>query len=139
MPGGSGTRTGTGQEIMIESLLKYNNYNYEKQIFIGNQLFNNRYKADFVIDNSIIVSLKWQQVPGTAEQKVIYEIASLIKIIGESDKYKMAYLVIGGNGFSSNAKEYLFSQRYTDILKNGDLVRSISVEDFIARLNNNNL
>ncbi len=35
MPGGSGTRTGTGQEIMIESLLKYNNYNYEKQIFIG--------------------------------------------------------------------------------------------------------
>ena len=42
MPGGSGTRTGTGQEIMIESLLKYNNYNYEKQIFIGNQLFNNR-------------------------------------------------------------------------------------------------
>ena len=63
MPGGSGTRTGTGQEIMIESLLKYNNYNYEKQIFIGNQLFNNRYKADFVINNSIIVSLKWQQVP----------------------------------------------------------------------------
>ena len=105
MPGGSGTRTGTGQEIMIESLLKYNNYNYEKQIFIGSQLFNNRYKADFVINDSIIVSLKWQQVPGTAEQKVIYEIASLIKVIKESDKYSMAYLVIGGNGFSVNANE----------------------------------
>jgi hypothetical protein len=139
MPGGSGTRTGTGQEIMIESLLKYNNYNYEKQIFIGNQLFNNRYKADFVIDDSIIVSLKWQQVPGTAEQKVIYEIASLIKIIIESNKYTKAYLVIGGNGFSANAKEYLFNQRYKDILKNEDLVKSISTEDFIARLNNNDL
>ena len=139
MPGGSGTRTGAGQEIMIESLLKYNKYNYEKQIFIGNQLFNNRYKADFVIDNSIIVSLKWQQVPGTAEQKAIYEIASLIKIIEESDKYTKAYLVIGGNGFSSNAKEYLFNQRYANILKNGNLVRSISVEDFIAKLNNNDL
>ena len=139
MPGGSGTRTGAGQEIMIESLLKYNKYNYEKHIFIGNQLFNNRYKADFVIDNSIIVSLKWQQVPGTAEQKAIYEIASLIKIIEESDKYTKAYLVIGGNGFSSNAKEYLFNQRYANILKNGNLVRSISVEDFIAKLNNNDL
>ena len=139
MPGGSGTRTGTGQEIMIESLLKYNSYIYEKQIFIGSQLFNNRYKADFVINDSILVSLKWQQVPGTAEQKVIYEIASLIKIIKESDKYRMAYLVIGGNGFSVNAKEHLFNQRYANMLKDGNLVRSISVEDFIAILNSNNL
>ena len=51
----------------------------------------------------------------------------------------MAYLVIGGNGFSVNANEYLFNQRYADILKNGNLVRSISVEDFIAGLNNNDL
>jgi len=139
MPGGSGTRTGTGQELMIESILKFNQYNYEKQVFIGKQLFNNRYKADFIINNSIIVSLKWQQVPGTAEQKVIYEIASLIKIIETSDIYTKAYLVIGGNGFSSNSKNYLFSQEHRKILKNGDLVENISVEDFIARLNNKSI
>ena len=139
MPGGSGTRTGTGQEIMIESLLKFNSYTYEKQIFIGNQLFNNRYKADFVINDSIIVSLKWQQVSGTAEQKVIYEIASLIKIIAESSKYNIAYLVIGGNGFSVNAKEYLFNQKHKEMFKNGDLVKSISVEDFIAKLNSKDI
>ena len=138
MPGGSGTRTGTGQELMIESLLEFNHYNYQKQVFIGKQLFNNRYKADFVIDRSIIVSLKWQQVAGTAEQKVIYEIASLIKII-ESDNFKKAYVVIGGNGFSQNAKDYLFSQEHRNILKHGDLVENIGVEDFIARLNNHNL
>ena len=138
MPGGSGTRTGTGQELMIESLLEFNHYNYQKQVFIGKQLFNNRYKADFVVDNSIIVSLKWQQVAGTAEQKVIYEIASLIKII-ENDNFKKAYVVIGGNGFSRNAKEYLFSQEHRNILKHGDLVENIGVEDFIARLNNHNL
>ena len=138
MPGGSGTRTGTGQELMIESLLEFNHYDYQKQVFIGKQLFNNRYKADFVVDNSIIVSLKWQQVAGTAEQKVIYEIASLIKII-ENDNFKKAYVVIGGNGFSQNAKEYLFSQEHKNILKHGDLVENIGVEDFIARLNNHNL
>ncbi|AGO61417.1 PD-(D/E)XK nuclease superfamily protein [Ferroplasma acidarmanus] len=138
MPGGSGTRTGTGQELMIESLLEFNHYDYKKQVFIGKQLFNNRYKADFVVDNSIIVSLKWQQVAGTAEQKVIYEIASLIKII-ENDNFKKAYVVIGGNGFSQNAKEYLFSQEHRNILKHGDLVENIGVEDFIARLNNHNL
>ncbi len=138
MPGGSGTRTGTGQELMIESLLDFNHYDYQKQVFIGKQLFNNRYKADFVVNNSIIISLKWQQVAGTAEQKVIYEIASLIKII-ENDNFKKAYLVIGGNGFSQNAKEYLFSQEHRNILKHGDLVENIGVEDFIARLNNHNL
>ena len=138
MPGGSGTRTGTGQELMIESLLEFNHYDYQKQVFIGKQLFNNRYKADFVVDNSIIVSLKWQQIAGTAEQKVIYEIASLIKII-ENDNFKKAYVVIGGNGFSQNAKEYLFSQEHRNILKHGDLVENIGVEDFIARLNNHNL
>ncbi len=138
MPGGSGTRTGTGQELMIESLLEFNHYDYKKQVFIGKQLFNNRYKADFVVDNSIIVSLKWQQVAGTAEQKVIYEIASLIKII-ENDNFKKAYVVIGGNGFSQNAKEYLFRQEHRSILKHGDLVENIGVEDFIARLNNHNL
>ena len=138
MPGGSGTRTGTGQELMIESLLEFNHYDYQKQVFIGKQLFNNRYKADFVADHSIIISLKWQQVAGTAEQKVIYEIASLIKII-ENDNFKKAYVVIGGNGFSQNAKEYLFSQEHRNILKHGDLVENIGVEDFIARLNNHNL
>ena len=75
---------------------------------------------------------------GTAEQKVIYEIASLIKII-ENDNFKKAYVVIGGNGFSQNAKEYLFSQEHRNILKHGDLVENIGVEDFIARLNNHNL
>ena len=138
MPGGSGTRTGTGQELMIESLLEFNHCDYQKQVFIGKQLFNNRYKADFVIGRSIIVSLKWQQVAGTAEQKVIYEIASLIKII-ENDNFKKAYVVIGGNGFSQNAKEYLFNQEHRNILKHGDLVENIGVEDFIARLNNHNL
>ena len=138
MPGGSGTRTGTGQELMIESLLEFNHYDYQKQVFIGKQLFNNRYKADFVVDHSIIISLKWQQVAGTAEQKVIYEIASLIKII-ENDNFKKAYVVIGGNGFSQNAKEYLFGQEHRNILKHGDLVENIGVEDFIARLNNHNL
>ncbi len=51
----------------------------------------------------------------------------------------MAYLVISGNGFSANAKEYLFNQTYADILKNEELVKSISLKDFIARFNNNDL
>lgn len=138
MPGGSGTGPGTGQKLMIESLLEFNHYDYQKQVFIGKQLFNNRYKADFVIDHSIIVSLKLQQVARTAEQKVIYEVASLIKII-ENDNFKEAYVVIGGNEFSQNAKEYLFRQEHGNILKHGDLVENIGVEDFIARLNNHNL
>ena len=62
----------------------------------------------------------------------------MIKII-ENDNFKKAYVVIGGNGFSQNAKEYLFRQEHRNILKHGDLVENIGVEDFLARLNNHNL
>lgn len=42
------------------------------------------------------------------------------------------------NGLSQNAKGYLFNQEHRNILKYGDLVENIGVEDFITRLNHQN-
>ena len=138
-PGGKGTRTGTNMERMIASALEFNNYKFKKQVFIGQQLFGNRYKADFIVNDKII-SLKWQQVPGTAEQKLIYEIASLIKIIEESKgKFTKAYIVYGGNGFSQGALNYMQHNMHVNLLIHGDLVFIESLNDFIARINQHNL
>jgi hypothetical protein len=47
---------------------------------------------------SILVSMKWQQVSGTAEQKVPYEVICLLEAL-ESVNYAKAYLVLGGEGW----------------------------------------
>ncbi|MFP3257604.1 MAG: PD-(D/E)XK nuclease superfamily protein [Candidatus Nanopusillus acidilobi] len=138
-PGGKGTRTGTIMERMIASALESNNYKFKKQVYIGQQLFGNRYKADFIVNDKII-SLKWQQVPGTAEQKIIYEIASLIKIIEDSNKeFTKAYLVYGGNGFSQGALNYMQHNMHVKLLIHGNYVFIESLNDFIARINQHNL
>ncbi|MGC9122987.1 MAG: PD-(D/E)XK nuclease superfamily protein [Thermoplasmata archaeon] len=82
---------------------------------INHQLFGNVYIADFLVkgvNGDIIVSLKWQQTPGTAEQKIIYEIATLIDIVKSNQSIKKAYLVFGGNGFSQGAIAYMKNQRH---------------------------
>jgi len=138
-PGGKGTRTGTNMERMIAAALGFNNYSFEKQVYIGQQLFGNRYKADFIVNDKII-SLKWQQVSGTAEQKIIYEIATLIKIIdGSGGRFTKAYIVYGGNGFSPGALNYMQHNMNVGLLIHGDLVFIESLNDFIARINQHNL
>jgi len=138
-PGGRGTRTGTNMERMIEPALRFNNYSFVKQVYIGQQLFGNRYKADFVVGDKII-SLKWQQVPGTAEQKLIYEIATLVKIIdGSGGRFTKAYVVYGGNGFSPGALNYMQHNMHVNLLIHGNLVFIESLNDFIARINQHNL
>ena len=138
-PGGRGTRTGTNMERMIATALGFNNYSFVKQVYIGQQLFGNRYKADFIVNDKII-SLKWQQVSGTAEQKLIYEIATLIKIIdGSGGRFTKAYLIYGGNGFSPGALNYMQHNMHVGLLIHGDLVFIESLNDFIARINQHSL
>ena len=137
-PGGSGTKTGRTLEDMIEVVLRGNGYKYQKQVVVGRSLYGGIYKADFLVED-IIISCKWQQTKGTAEQKMIYEIASLINIIHNSNKYKKAYIVIGGKGFSTACKEYLLNQRHCEILKHGDVVEIISLDDLVAIINNKKL
>jgi len=138
-PGGRGTRTGTNMERMIASALTYNKYSFVRQVYIGQQLFGNRYKADFVVGDKII-SLKWQQVPGTAEQKLIYEIATLVKIIdGSGGRFTKAYVVYGGNGFSPGALNYMDQNMHVNLFKRGDLVLVESFNNFTARINQHNL
>lgn len=139
-PGGRGTRTGKVQESMVETALIANGYTFRKQAEINHQLFGNKYVADFIVKDNIVVSLKWQQTPGTAEQKVIYEIASLIDIVrGSNGAISKAYLVFGGNGFSGGAVNYLRNQRHINIFSNGNLVINERLDDFIARVNNKRL
>lgn len=52
-------------------------------------------------ERAFLISMKWQQTSGTAEQKVPFEVICLIKALDEyAERYQSAYLVLGGDGWS---------------------------------------
>jgi hypothetical protein len=71
--------------------LKHGGYEYAPQVEVGERLGGGKHKVDLVAANTrgekILISLKWQQVAGTAEQKVPYEIMCLAEIIRTKEEY----------------------------------------------------
>lgn len=84
----------------------------------------------------ILVSLKWQQVGGTAEQKVPFEVMCLADAV-RNDLAQRAYLVLGGEGWT--LRDYYTSGTLGEHLKFAGLVRVVTLEAFIRIANNGQL
>jgi len=106
------TRTGADLEAMVALALKRGGYNYKHNALIGRRLGAGRHLVDFLAwddaGRHYLIACKWQQVGGTAEQKVPFEVISLIHAIVNSPekKYKRAYIVIGGLLLPITCKEH---------------------------------
>jgi hypothetical protein len=89
---------------------------------------------------NILVSLKWQQVGGTAEPKIPFEIICLAEAIAQSakaekqeDRYGKAVLVLGGDGWT--LKEwYLSGELKKHLPAAATVVRIHSHESFLKAL-----
>lgn len=127
---------------MILPALARGHYECQKQVIVGVRPGGRIHKVDIVAQSpskeQILVSLKWQQVSGTAEQKVPFEVISLVQAIRHSEgKYTRAYLVLGGLGWK--LREFYLSGGLLTHLVNAELVRIVSLEDFVARANTTSL
>lgn len=127
---------------MVIPALGKGQYEYLKQQIIGKRLGDGKHKVDFIVwkegSKRILVSMKWQQVGGTAEQKVPFEMICLINAIQEhTDLYEKAYIVMGGNGWKLRDK-YIQGElsRY---INGSSLVTLINLEDFIRLVNQGRL
>jgi hypothetical protein len=90
------TRTGGVLEQMVLPALGRGGYQCEEQVNIGRRFDKGKHIVDVVArdrkDRSYLISLKWQQVPGTAEQKVPFEVICLIEAVLQSaGKYSHAW------------------------------------------------
>ena len=98
------TGTDSVLEKMVLPSLERGGYGSVKRTSVGKRPAGGKHIVDAraTKDNlSLLISLKWQQVSGTAEQKIPYEIICLLKALRDhNDKYKKAYLVLGGEGWS---------------------------------------
>lgn len=76
---------------------------------------------------------KWQQIGGTAEQKVPFEVTCLADAVRAEDATR-AYLVLGGDGWT--LRDYYTSGALTDHLIHAKLVGIVTLETFIRLANN---
>src|SRR3982751_2263068 len=95
------TNTGAVLESTVIPALRANGYKFISQREIGAKIGGGKHRVDVWAESpngvELLISIKWQQVSGTAEQKVPYEIIKLIHAVKSSaGRFPYAYLVLGG-------------------------------------------
>jgi len=133
------TQTGGVLERMVLPALTHGGYAYKTQVEVGERLGCGRHFGDGVVSKDgrrFLVSVKWQQVAGTAEQKVPFEVICLIDAL-HKDEYEKAYVVLGGEGWK--LREFYTKGGLSRFLKNPEQVEIITLESFIGKANQGKL
>ncbi|MCG3172778.1 MAG: hypothetical protein GMKNLPBB_00934 [Myxococcota bacterium] len=135
------TKTGQVMEAMVHQALQMGGYWMQTQLDVGCRPGGKRHKVDALASSprsgQFLVSLKWQQTPGTVEQKIPFEVISLIKALNDHPEYARAYLVLGGEGWT--LRDFFTGGGLTPYLHGGERVRIITLEQFIMRANRHEL
>lgn len=142
------TTTGTIYEQKINNVLsKSNVQNFYEQVVVGNKRNGRIHVVDFLIGGEveylpkrkrpislhkggILVSLKNQDVAGTAEEKVPFECMKLQDAIDDYG-YDSAIVVLNGNGWTWK-EQYLSENFRTRISLMSPDVSILSHEDFVS-------
>jgi hypothetical protein len=129
------TSTGAVLEAMILPALGLGGYGHEVQVMVGHRIGGRKHKVDVLArkaDRRVLVSLKWQQTSGTAEQKVPFEVICLADAVlaGAADK---AYLVLGGEGWT--LRKFYADGGLASHLTHAEMVEIVTLEGFIAKAN----
>ena len=133
------TRTGVVLERMVLPALDQGGYSYKIQTRLGQRFGISSHVVDAVAEKDgrqVLISVKWQQVSGTAEQKVPFEIMCLLEAI-ESGPYEKAYLVLGGEGWKF--RSFYTSGGLLKYLTYSDRVEIVTLEGFVAKANSGKL
>ncbi len=126
---------------MVLPALAQGKYACTTQVQVGQRLGCGRHFVDAIAEKDgrkCLVSLKWQQVSGTAEQKVPFEIICLVEVMQtQPGTYDKAYVVLGGEGWKLRA--FYASGGLRRYLKDAECVEVLTLESFVARANQGRL
>jgi PD-(D/E)XK nuclease superfamily protein len=129
--------TGTGavlEQMVLPALVK-GGYSYRSQIRIGERFGGGSHFVDIIAekgDERLLISMKWQQVSGTAEQKVPFELICLEEALKTGD-YQRAFIVLGGDGWK--LRTFYVGGGLNQYLKGSGNVQILTLETFVARAN----
>jgi PD-(D/E)XK nuclease superfamily protein len=133
------TTTGSVLEQMVLPALTRGGYACRTQVTIGHRPGGGRHVVDAIAEKDgrkWLVSMKWQQTSGTAEQKVPFEVISLAETV-LSESYHGAYLVLGGPGWT--LRDFYTDGGLEKHLVHADKVRIMTLEAFVAKANHGDL
>ncbi len=133
------TTTGRVLEAMILPSLARGGYSYLTQQLVTARPGGRRHFVDVIAEKDghrYLISLKWQQVSGTAEQKVPFEVISLIDA-AQKGGFAKAYLVLGGDGWI--LRDFYTEGGLTKHLIDADKVEILTLERFVAIANKGEL
>ena len=136
------TKTGDVQEQMVIPALTLGGYRSCREVKVGPRLGGGIHRIDVLAVRGdgapILVSLKWQQVKGTTEQKIPYEVMCLAHTLRTSNgAFESAYLVLGGDGWT--LRDFYLGGGLNDHLADAELVNIVNLERFIALSNQGRL
>lgn len=127
------TTTGHKYEKEIENLLKeYTDYEFKSQVKIGLKRNGGGHVLDILLVNTQeLISLKYQKVEGSTEEKIPFEVMKLQHAIDDYG-YKKASIVLAGPDSAWKWKKYYLSEEFqSDMKKLYPDVRIISHNTFI--------
>jgi hypothetical protein len=129
------TGTGAVLERMVLPALEKGGYSHKSQIRIGERFGGGSHFVDIVAergDDRFLISMKWQQVSGTAEQKVPFEVICLEEAL-RTGSYRRAFIVLGGDGWK--LRTFYAEGGLNHYLKVSGNVEILTLEAFVARAN----
>jgi hypothetical protein len=132
---GRDTTTGSVLEQMVYPALEKGGYHLRRQVEVGVRPGGGKHFVDVLAERQglrTLISLKWQQVSGTAEQKIPYEIICLADAL-TSGNYNAAYLVLGGPGWK--LRKFYTEGGLQQHLIHASKVSILDLETFIGRAN----
>ena len=91
-------KTGKYFEYFCEHLLSVAGYSVDEQVNIGLRPTSGAHNTDLVVDGSQIISLKYQDVAGTTEEKIPYE-QMCLQHACSTYGYESAFIVLAGPGW----------------------------------------
>ena len=126
------TTTGKSYEDVVEELLLEHTENkVESQVNVGAKRNGGKHYVDILLNGDELVSLKYQRVQGTAEEKIPFEVMKLQHAVDDHG-YKSAVIVIAGPDKAWKWKEYYLGNEFqTDMKRIYPDVRIISHQQFV--------
>ncbi len=111
------TATGTTYENEIADLLEnFTDYQFKTQVNVGLKRNGGKHYIDILLESKTLLSLKFQRVQGTAEEKVPFEIMKLQQAV-EDYGYECAILVLAGLDSAWKWKDYYFGEEFQSNMK----------------------
>ena len=86
--------------------------------------------------SQILISMKWQQVGGTAEQKIPFEVICLVETLRQ-ERFQSAYLVLGGDGW--RYKDVYLSGALNEFIRGAERVNIVTLDRFVSLANQGKL